>query len=355
MSTTTSPFHTSAASKKWPTSCFLSGDVALNAPVKCNNIHTFSATLFDPADNTHNGYLSVWSRQELGPGGYILMNAPFVPQPLQIDVTDNLTMRKIPQGMDGSINGTESLAHGAPTVSGIAVVMQVSDDKKAGLLAGFQWMGSEYHHFRLWVEFDSGMKWRKWIYNDVGSLVSFETVLFGQDVDSKSLKGIFKRVAFINKAAPQLLQALRAGQPGGISAQSAFLQKISGSNKRPLGEDDICMSSSPSKIACGSPSASGSASSPSRSAGSDNSFGILGSPTKPAGSSLGSVGSSNTDLFASSAVPGSSSVGGPTASETTESEVHHGVGAEEGVEVGTVAASGLTTRSRRPGKETLLG
>ncbi|KAK0526709.1 hypothetical protein OC835_005191 [Tilletia horrida] len=200
-------------SSKWPTHATISADIILGDAKSDNYVHDVEATFYDDDDEAHNGNLNLWSREVPTPGIYIVNNAPFSTEGgIQISINDGATYRRIPDEIDGLDGEAPSFPFIRPLISGIGVVVWVSEDKKSCIIAGWTYISKKalWRKYVTAAKFEAGIRWDPWYVAGLRFKVYFECVLIGRREDG-TLESYIRRMTQLDAAPQALLTSLDIG------------------------------------------------------------------------------------------------------------------------------------------------
>ncbi|KAK0522292.1 hypothetical protein OC835_005357 [Tilletia horrida] len=255
-----------ARSVKVPTHLSLSGDVILGSASTVDNTHTIEALLIDITNTIRRLELTIWARDMVESGAYILSNCTFTTSKgkgLCIQAPDGYCLRRIPEEFDGSDPSNSSLPPAVPVVNFVAVVKWLDAERKRARLVGRQYMGKKDGtvDFEIIGTFEALPRWENWFFPSVGSLISGDG-LFQRLDDSDTVEVVMRRCTLICEAPIAVQQALGIGNnsPNGkadaLLKAHQLLQKHKQKQHQPKnGEDsDDSGAASMSPVSTGGPS-----------------------------------------------------------------------------------------------------
>ncbi|KAE8242586.1 hypothetical protein A4X13_0g7098 [Tilletia indica] len=229
---------------KFPTYLAMTTDVILGSPTGDSKdyTHDIDVTIFDANDTAQQGSLKIWSRTCPAEGAYILNNAPFATDPLQIHVPDAINLRKIPEEFDGSDPENPTLTPSQPIICGLAIVKWVDDTKKTCILTGFNFMGKDkaWVLFKIRASFDDVPRFANWTVPAPRTMVTFDGI-FSKVGEDGTIDCSLRRISQIDSAPPFLLSALDIGKnsAGDRAAKLREVRSKAGQRAKPEVKDDI--------------------------------------------------------------------------------------------------------------------
>ncbi|KAK0518236.1 hypothetical protein OC842_007852 [Tilletia horrida] len=204
-------------SAKWPTHLGICGDLILGAAQSQDCVHEIDTSFSSMGGEEHYGKLNIWSREVLEQGLFLATNIAMATNPLRFSVSDAYNIRFVPEAIDGSDPDVASLPPALTSANGIAVVVWVSEDRKACVVMGFTWMNKTHMwlQFKMRLTFEATIRWEPWTCPPVGTLVNFEAVITGVD-EEETFTANIRRLTSIDANTKALQQALQ-----GVSTPSA--------------------------------------------------------------------------------------------------------------------------------------
>ncbi|KAE8230688.1 hypothetical protein CF326_g4307 [Tilletia indica] len=212
----TSP-NNSAATKntKWVTHLALSADVILGQAKTENCVHEIQSTMDDLEGQIHKVSVNCWARDVPEQGVYLLSNVPFATNPLRLGIADPGTMRRIPDDMDGSDGAGPTLPTAPITLSAIAVIDGVSEDRKSAFFKGLTYLNKahQWQQFVFKGQFPDTPKYNQWYVPGARNLVHVDCMVM-REGGFHILETSLVRVTLLGPAPPALLQVLKITAPG---------------------------------------------------------------------------------------------------------------------------------------------
>ncbi|KAK0522979.1 hypothetical protein OC842_006301 [Tilletia horrida] len=222
---------TSARSTKFPTTLAISGDMVFGPSTVRDNVLEIAGHILN-AKTSIKALLSMWGRNPITEGLYLLTQCAMATHPLRINISEQMCARLVPEDFDGSIPENASLIPVLAYLSGIGVLKQVDPTKKSGIITGFVFLGRNvgWVEWSLHVSFEDNPRWNHWLLPSPRSLVSFDAVIDRVDEEG-NVHCSLRRIFVIDAASQALLTALKID--GGAKSDRASLI-LGYRSKRPL-------------------------------------------------------------------------------------------------------------------------
>ncbi|KAK0553247.1 hypothetical protein OC844_006333 [Tilletia horrida] len=199
---------------KFSTHLCITTDLVMGEAKTDNCVHEIEATIFDEHDEAISGWLNMWAREAPEEGLYQAVNVPMSTHPIRLSVADTDGLRKLPDGLDDAEHSGGSLPVILAYLTSMAVVEWIDADKKVCILTGFTYLNRTHgwQKFRYRAYFEDVMRYKHWTVPTPRSLVHAECV-FRRIGEDGLIEAAIRRIAVVEKAPQQLLQALDIGQP----------------------------------------------------------------------------------------------------------------------------------------------
>ncbi|CAD6904281.1 unnamed protein product [Tilletia laevis] len=146
------PTGSLAKTGKWPTHLAITGDLVLGLAQSDNYVHNIEATVYDIDDCPHPATLNIWARDVPEQGAYLVTSVPVATSPTIMAISDAITLRRVPEEIDGGNLTGPSLDAVPPMFTGIGVIRSVEADRKSGTVVGLTYL-------------NKAMGWKEWRVN----------------------------------------------------------------------------------------------------------------------------------------------------------------------------------------------